>query len=78
MKRFGKTAKRWKKALYDDDDVEFELTEKVTIAENTICFNLLLVSTQELSYEEPATDSKANRRKLVRPHMKDCDRRCLF
>lgn len=39
MKRFGKTAKRWKKALYDDDDVGFELTEKVTIAENTTCFS---------------------------------------
>ena len=35
MGRLGKIAKRWKDAFDDDDDINFELTVEVTIAENS-------------------------------------------
>lgn len=67
MGSLGKIAKRWKDVL-DNDDVNFELTVEVTIAENSDIDKIPsgfpritrcgCARTQGLSYEEPATDSE--------------------
>lgn len=67
MGSLGMIAKRWKDAL-DDDDVNFELTVEVTIAENSDIVKIPsgfprstrcgCARTQGLSYAEPATDSE--------------------
>lgn len=67
MGSLGKIAKRWKDA-FDDDDVNFELTVEVTIAENSDVVKIPSgfpritrfggARTQGLSYEEPARDSE--------------------
>lgn len=68
MGSLGKITKRWKDALDDDDDVDFELTVEVTIAENSDIVKIPsgfpritrcgCARTQGLNYEEPATDSE--------------------